>query len=656
MQFTASDGSATAGEDYIPVSKRIALSRSGRSSVTVDLLHDTEMEGNETVLLTLSDPGRYTALGDPSTAVLIITENPDLTVDPVDLDPTAVIERNGRFIMPVDVTVRNIGGGRVNNVVVRYRHGYYTGEWQEETIPSLAPGESFQFHWEWDITDRVVRAKGDPCVSFRVEVDPHNAVREVNENNNQQSDTACLDVRPRIIEIDPELPLRRGYYIAGLSAPNLIRAEVDWNGDAVGTGEPPYGEVIFELNGNQVVEPGQAWGAQHTFDMGLDFRGTLYYANNRLRIQPRRTIHGNTVLQGEPHAFWPTVFSYPHWLQYWEVQGFAEPLGAAVWPPAVLYEAEFEYPDAFSAIWNVPEEVPFLGLDGGEFGITDAVGHFLAAVDSTGKGSVRVLDEGFSLLKLGGELIQGAVYGGGDDVAGFAYGWGLRLRKVPMGLEFDEIVPIQDSLVILFPNLRSTQGWWLMPRFVDWLSHASLTGFFDSSMDIQTEFYSTNYGLEFWPAPKESVGYVDATIELITQPLPNLFAIVYGGGVADILVRTPKDPQDPDYLHQGEIQIVSDLRLAAWLYEVEFKRALKCLYPGECTDSWYPDGGEESQTGQRAQAAAPNWHLIPRDYAGPDYARFRAAPALQASSVIQATATTTETLLVSNVYPRSEPA
>lgn len=73
--FTTSNGTATAGADYEAVSGTFFFG-SGETTrtLTIPITNDAIVEGAETVVLTLSDPGGGT-LGTPSTATLIIADD-----------------------------------------------------------------------------------------------------------------------------------------------------------------------------------------------------------------------------------------------------------------------------------------------------------------------------------------------------------------------------------------------------------------------------------------------------------------------------------------------------------------------------------------------------------------------------------------------------
>lgn len=76
IDFTTSDGSATAGDDYTETSGTLTIpALSDRGSFTVPLLADDVADDGETVNLTLSNPFAAT-IGDRATAVLAISDTP----------------------------------------------------------------------------------------------------------------------------------------------------------------------------------------------------------------------------------------------------------------------------------------------------------------------------------------------------------------------------------------------------------------------------------------------------------------------------------------------------------------------------------------------------------------------------------------------------
>ena len=81
VNYTTSDGTATAGSDYTTTSGTLILLNGETSaSFSVPILDDTIYEGDETVNLTLSNPTGDATLGTPSSAVLSIVEDDPVPV------------------------------------------------------------------------------------------------------------------------------------------------------------------------------------------------------------------------------------------------------------------------------------------------------------------------------------------------------------------------------------------------------------------------------------------------------------------------------------------------------------------------------------------------------------------------------------------------
>ncbi len=76
VDFATSNGSATAGSDYTAASGTLTFDVSETTkTLSISLQDDASDEGNETINLTLSNPGGGLLLGVPSTAVLFIVDN-----------------------------------------------------------------------------------------------------------------------------------------------------------------------------------------------------------------------------------------------------------------------------------------------------------------------------------------------------------------------------------------------------------------------------------------------------------------------------------------------------------------------------------------------------------------------------------------------------
>ena len=77
VSFATSNGTATAGQDYTATSQTVSFGNgdTANKTVSIPILDDTAVEGNETVNLALTAPTGGATLGSPSTAVLTITDN-----------------------------------------------------------------------------------------------------------------------------------------------------------------------------------------------------------------------------------------------------------------------------------------------------------------------------------------------------------------------------------------------------------------------------------------------------------------------------------------------------------------------------------------------------------------------------------------------------
>jgi hypothetical protein len=76
VDYASSDGSATAGSDYTAVAGTLTFSAGEMSKrVVIAIADDTMREGNETVVLTLSNPGGGAVLGALRSATLTLTDN-----------------------------------------------------------------------------------------------------------------------------------------------------------------------------------------------------------------------------------------------------------------------------------------------------------------------------------------------------------------------------------------------------------------------------------------------------------------------------------------------------------------------------------------------------------------------------------------------------
>lgn len=118
VDYTTSNGTAKAGDDYVATSGTLIFATGQRSATfTVTILDDTVVEGDETVILTLGNPSGGATI-DTSTATLTIGDNDQGGAIAFATPGQAVVESTGRVMVAV---VRS--GGLASGVTVDYTTG-----------------------------------------------------------------------------------------------------------------------------------------------------------------------------------------------------------------------------------------------------------------------------------------------------------------------------------------------------------------------------------------------------------------------------------------------------------------------------------------------------------------------------------------------------
>jgi hypothetical protein len=119
VSFATSNGTASAGADYTATSQTISFADgdTANKTITIAIQEDVNVEGNETVNLSLSNPTGGATLGSPSTAVLTIVDNdtaPNPTPSLSSISPNSVGAGGGAFTLTVN------GSGFVSGSLVQW--------------------------------------------------------------------------------------------------------------------------------------------------------------------------------------------------------------------------------------------------------------------------------------------------------------------------------------------------------------------------------------------------------------------------------------------------------------------------------------------------------------------------------------------------------
>ncbi len=480
--------------------------------------------------------------------------------------------------------------------------------------------------WTWTVT--AVDIKYSPCV------DPL-----LKKDNDLHFTTASC--RPELLEVTPKYG--EASFLNAIQVENPYRVEVDWNGEAYQSPllTPPYGDVHFEING--VEQPqggidGEEWGAEHTLDMGSAFNAGWTGGENALRIWATYLPDWATQdIESEYRDAMPIVYPFPEWATTLPVGPFTVDAQEG----AVIYENTVSYPEEpFNANVQVPNWVPYLG--GGTLGIleTQAEGSFEAC--SAGEGKLAL--DGGTGLGVGGFDIVGEA--GGEGNFNFTLGEGLELVKSTFNLAVSAPLQKEMTLADLIPGIRAAEEWWLVGGLIKKVTRATkVTGELIPKVGIQADF--SQQGHDKWVFEGSiGRGEMSVSVQAEFRPYEALWVSVYGGGTPFVELNFPANP---DYLRRVGIDLAFKAALHAWRWEVGYDRAVTCSLPeGGCSET-------DSEAQQLALDGA-TWTLMERDYVDKGYHTFVGDAATLQSHGLMAGSTTTETALVADVYPLTEPA
>lgn len=439
--------------------------------------------------------------------------------------------------------------------------------------------------------------------------------------------------RPEI-EVKPKYG--NAYFLQNISVNNPYKVEVDWNGSAFQTdAQPPYGDVIFNVNGTETTVKGEDWGVEHKIDMGSAFMADWSGGGNSLDIYASYTPpSGGQTVQSLHYTAQPIIFPFPEWAATLNVG----PFSANLMEGAVTYENSVSYPeDPFEANVTVPSWIPYVG--GRQAGILETQATGSVAASSAGSGKLGL--GGQTGLGMGVDII-GTVDGEGNF--SFGLGDGLRMDGSTFGLaisaSFEKVVTLGD----LIPGLRAAEDWWFIGWGIKKLNNlAKITGSLVPRVSIQAFF--KQQGRDTWVFDGSvGRGEITAMIRGDLKLLEKLYAWAQGSGRPFVEINFPGNP---DYLREVGIDLGISAGVRAWFYEKEFSRAITCSLPQA--------GCRQNEDAALMGLVGDGWEMVPRDYVDEDYNTFVGDQTVRRSSGVQS-APTTETPIVANVFSLSEPA
>lgn len=455
---------------------------------------------------------------------------------------------------------------------------------------------------------------------------------------------------PVLIDLRP-CASGRYYFASGTAS---FRARVDWRGHAPG-------ELVYVLAGRELSLPMSSPEAVFAVPLG-------HLPSGPLALNVRAEADGlrSNSLSPNPSI---TLLSYPTWWPMGQrtVTGASACQGAPITTTCdVLYP-----PQMLDGRVQVPLVVPFVG--GRPLGLAPTQAELHALVNSHGAASLEV--RGNTGLVLGEHRIDGRIAGDGrfalqenrlvldegvagltaagqvtidqpliEIICGAATGLDCRLREL-------EKAPVVGSVVSVFNELAELEA-----RFLPALE-TDLAFVQETSADGQTSAL-------VW---REGAGTMAMGIELAlgVDMLDQLGAEAYGGGNPELSLRVPA--VEGAVVQGVNLSLYAGVRLYALGMEADYPAAHIWAYTP--TDGWTSPvtGGSGGLDGGSDLVGAPTWRPVRLSGSGyGDDARepgrfvgnqrpFRLSVDA-ATLAADANAASEHVRLVTNIYPRSDPA
>ncbi|MBX3054024.1 MAG: hypothetical protein KF753_21280 [Caldilineaceae bacterium] len=647
VDYTASNGSAEEGKDFAATSGTLSFGPSEtQKQFTVPILPDEEVEGIETLSLTLSNASTGAVLDAPNPATLKIDDTPNLAVLPFALNTSQLAQEGTKFIFK-NVVVRvfnnsDDNGETVPQATLQVKNGDTVVH--TASVGPLPPGGSpLEVTFDWEVTDLLIAGAGSAQLALIATVDPGGTIPDRDRNNNRAQAGLAVSVLPVVAQIDPQYELQGKFFLRGVPVSNKISVTVnDWNGDAQGQGSAPFGQLHFKLNQNETTVPGQIGKMDHTYDMGTDFANAGECFANTLSIWAEGA-HPSFVTDPAP-PFVTTAVNLPQWVDWVKanLQQYDLTFTASGAGKLVNYMYGFSFPEPpFSPNATVPGNVPILG--GSVFGFLPPT---VASIDTTtssgGPGSVEAQGQtGFTSPVFTGSA---ELFGSGEthfrckqgvpvlDFDSTTFGFVFDHKNASKDLKLNQVLPTLADALALIPFWGS--------ELAAGVNTSKVGVAYNVGGGLAASFRDKGAGeLEFDTARGSAEIGLSASSTL--NVLDDLSLSITGGGKPYVTVKVPRPPID--YLEQIGLELAFEAIYQIWSFQGSIPIGVDCSLPGGC-----------GLTGGRAHLLADStgWQLLPSATGGPDYARFQTGdppPRIGNGAV-------TESTLLSNIYAAPAPA
>jgi len=344
----------------------------------------------------------------------------------------------------------------------------------------------------------------------------------------------------------------KGVFLGDVTLKNEYGVMVDWQGSP--------GHVEFILNGTTHTEVGSVFGANHTFDMGHDFRPNSLPFGNTLEI----VVVNGEGQRSEPAKFHPVVTPVPDWCYS---VGYSFFTVSADSGGNISFKTSLSHPSKpFTGQVAMPSGFPFLG--GHHFGLKETQAGFSLVINSTGSASLSL--GGQTGFTAGGSTLVGKVSGAGE--VEYIPGNGLEWMSASFGIGIGGELEFSQPVVALFPGMVGVVN---IPGIKQIVDKAKLGMVISPGIDLLLNFINDN-GLAF--ESTEIGAEIGLKLFLKLEIIKSISAVLYGGGEIGVTFQVPSDP---DFLKALEAALFAGVEVKVWLYHEKFEGKFSWTYPEE---------------------------------------------------------------------------